>query len=135
MDEHEFIEFVGKTYTRGSMQDRVIRELIVRTIRPYLSPQMVALQLGYGEGVDTEMLVPLVGELDIVEGNTAFTWEGEKKNYPNVRFIPSLFEELTLEKTGKQYDAIFGIYVLEHVQDVSLVLERVRRLPMVYSMR
>lgn len=128
MDEHEFIEHVGKTYTKGAMQDRVIRELIVRTIQPYLNPQMVGLQLGYAEGVDTAMLAPLLSELDVVEGNASFIWEGKKKNIPNVRFISSLFEELTLEKTGRQYDVIFGIYVLEHVQDISILLNRVRRL-------
>ncbi|HOQ31903.1 MAG TPA: class I SAM-dependent methyltransferase [Candidatus Hydrogenedens sp.] len=128
MDEHEFIEYVGKTYTKGAMQDRVIRELIVRTIKPYLNPQMIGLQLGYAEGVDTAMLAPLLAELDVVEGNAAFIWEGKKKNIPNVRFISSLFEELTLEKTGRQYDVIFAIYVMEHVQDTSVVLNRIRRL-------
>ncbi|MGC8739080.1 MAG: methyltransferase domain-containing protein [Candidatus Hydrogenedens sp.] len=128
MDEHEFIEHVGKTYTKGSMQDRVIRELIVRTIQPYLHQKMVGLQLGYAEGVDTEMLAPLLFELDVAEGNASFIWEGKKKNLPNVRFISSLFEELTLEKTGRQYDVIFAIYVLEHVLDISVLLNRVRRL-------
>lgn len=128
MDEHEFIEQVGKTYTKGSMQDRVIRELIVRTIQPYLTPQMVGLQLGYAEGVDTSMLVPLLAELDIVEGNAAFIWEGQKRNYPNVHFIHSLFEELTTEATGRQYDVIFAIYVLEHIKEVPLLLERVHQL-------
>ncbi len=128
MDEHEFIEHVGKTYTRGSMQDRVIRELIVRTIQPYLTRKMVGLQLGYAEGVDTGILVPLLLELDVVEGNISFIREGKKKGYPNVRFISSLFEELALEKTGRQYDVIFAIYVLEHVKDVGVLLDRVRRL-------
>jgi len=128
MDEQEFIDYIGKTYAQGSMQDRVIRDLIVRTIKPYLHPHMIGLQLGYGEGVDTGMLVPLVTELDVVEANASFIREGKKKNYPNVRFIASLFEELTLEKTGRQYDVIFAIYVLEHVKDVMVVLERARRL-------
>ena len=125
MDERQFLEQVGKTYTKGSIQDRVIRELIVHTISPYLTRKMVGLQLGYAEGVDTEMLVPFLSQLDIVEANEEFLREGRKQNHPNVRFISSLFEELTVEKTGRQYDVIFAIYVMEHVQDVPSLLDKI----------
>jgi len=128
MDERQFLEQVGKTYTKGSIQDRVIRELIVHTISPYLTRKMVGLQLGYAEGVDTEMLAPFLSQLDIVEANEDFLREGRKQNHPNVRFIPSLFEELTVEKTGRQYDVIFAIYVMEHVQDVPSLLDKIKPL-------
>ncbi len=125
-DERDFIEAVGKTYTRDSMQDKVIRSLIVRTFAPYLRKDMVCLQLGYGGGVDTEELSSLVKHIDVAEGNKEFIEEGGKQGFSNVSFIDTLFENLSVEVTKKQYDAVFAIYVLEHVQDPQLVLERVK---------
>ncbi len=126
-DERSFIEAVGKTYTKGSIQDRVIRSLIVRTFAPYLNKDMVCLQLGYGEGVDTAELSPLVKHIDVVEGNKDFISEGESRGYINVSFINTMFEELCIGITKKRYDAVFAIYVLEHVQEPQLVLERVKQ--------
>ncbi|MCA1901887.1 MAG: hypothetical protein LDL53_06670, partial [Candidatus Hydrogenedens sp.] len=101
MDEYKFIEHVGKTYTKGSHQDKVIRELIVRTFKPYLNPEMTCLQLGYAEGVDTQILAPLLFQLDVAEANKEFINNGLQHNLKNVRFIHTLFEDLSPEKTGK----------------------------------
>lgn len=126
MDEREFIEEVGRTYTKDSPQDKVIRSLIVRTFKPYINKSMVCLQLGYGGGVDTAELAQLVAHLDVAEGNKEFIREGESRGFSNVRFVYTLFEELTLEVMKRQYDAVFAIYVLEHVLDPIKLLEKVR---------
>lgn len=128
MDEREFISKVGRTYARGSTQDKVIRELIVRTFKPYLNDNMVGLQLGYGEGIDTAGLAKLLRHIDVVECNKQFIRSGRQRRFSNVSFIYSLFEELDRSVTRKTYDVIFAIYVLEHVRDVQQVLSRLHPL-------
>ncbi|MCX8064860.1 MAG: class I SAM-dependent methyltransferase [Candidatus Hydrogenedentes bacterium] len=129
MDEKEFIEQVGKTYTKGSSQDKVIRSLIVRTFKPYISGGMYCLQLGYGCGIDTAELARLVRYLYVAEGNMDFIKEGKsRRRLSNVEFVHTLFEDLSLEKMKRQFDAVFAIYVLEHVLDPMDLLKRIKQL-------
>lgn len=127
-DDFELLEKVGATYTKGSPQDRVIRELIVRTFAPYLNTAMRGLQLGFAEGVDTTLLAPLVARLDIVEGNRAFYEAGRQSGPDNAVFHHALFEDFLPAQPEGVYDALFIIYVLEHVQDPVALLTMARRL-------
>lgn len=122
------LDAVGATYTTGSRQDRAIRELIVRTFQPYIPPRARALQLGYAEGVDTVMLCSLVARLDVVEGCRAFYESGRAAGRANVTFHFGLFEEFVAAAPEAAYDCIFAVYVLEHVEDPPLLLQRLRRL-------
>ena len=120
-DTFASLEATGETYAKGSPQDRAIRELIVRTFAPYLAPTMQGLQLGYAEGVDTTMLAPLLHHLDVVEGSQVFYEVGCNTASDNVTMHHDLFESF-LPKTTTRYDAVFAVYVLEHVEDpVSLL--------------
>lgn len=127
-DDFESLEKVGATYTKDSRQDRVIRELIVRTFQPYLNTTMRGLQLGCAEGVDTTLLAPLVGRLDIVEGNRVFYEAGKQWDIANATFHHALFETFLPTQPEGVYDAIFMIYILEHVQDPVALLTMARRL-------
>jgi SAM-dependent methyltransferase len=126
-DTPDRLDAVGATYTRGSRQDRAIRELIVRTFAPYLSPSDRALQLGFSEGIDTELLSPLVGSLDVVEGSRTFHDALAARSLPGVRPILSMFEDFTLPVGEAPYDAVFAVYVLEHVAEPATVLAMARR--------
>lgn len=125
-DEKVFLEKVSTTYRRASLQDKAMKNLIIRTFEPYLNREGKGLQLGYFEGVDTDMLCQRLRHLDVVEGCQAFIDEGRKKNYRNVILHYSLFEEFSLKEGEEKYDAAFAIYILEHVFDVQSVLSMVR---------
>jgi len=122
-DDFSSLEAVGATYTKGSPQDRVIRDLIVRTFVPFLNTSMRGLQLGYAEGVDTGLLAPHLARLDVVEGNRVFYEAGLSNGPKNARFHHALFEDFLPRQPEAAYDALFIIYVLEHV-----VLRMARRL-------
>ncbi len=126
-DTPDRLDAVGGTYTRGSRQDRAIRELIARTFAPYLSPSDRALQLGFSEGIDTELLLPWVGSLDVVEGSRTFYDDLVARALPGVRPILSMFEDFTLLEGTPPYDAVFAVYVLEHVAEPVAVLAMARR--------
>lgn len=125
-EKPEFLDQVSQTYTRESLQDRAIRELIVRTFEPYLDSTKRGLQLGYSEGVDTGMLCKRLRWLDVVEGCEAFLEEGQRKRHPNTTFRLSLFEDFKLCDGDEPYDYVFAVYVLEHVCDVAAILRMAR---------
>lgn len=124
-DSFASLEAIGETYAKGSPQDQVIRGLIVRTFAPYLSTAMNGLQLGYAEGVDTALFAPLLQHLDVVEGNRAFFDAGCADALPDVSMHHNLFETF-LPKVENAYDAVFVVYVLEHVEDPVQLLRLAR---------
>jgi protein-L-isoaspartate O-methyltransferase len=125
--ERAFLQQVRETYAKGSAQDRAIRGLAVRTFQPWLSSDTRALQLGYSEGVDTALLAQRVGRLDIVEGEPAFAADA-RTALPDSTVFESLFEDFTLPSDTPPYDAVFALYILEHVQSPVDVLLRAKTL-------
>lgn len=126
-DEREFLQQVRETYAKGSAQDRAIRRLAVRTFAPWLSAETRGLQLGYSEGVDTALLAQCVGTLDIVEGEPAFAAEA-RASLPESTVYESLFEDFSLPEGIPPYDAVFALYILEHVISPVEVLQRAQAL-------
>lgn len=124
-DTFASLEATGETYAKGSPQDQVIRGLIARTFAPYLRPTMCGLQLGYAEGVDTALFAPLLQHLDVVEGNPTFFEAGCADPLPHVTMHHDLFETF-LPKVENTYDAVFAVYVLEHVEDPVQLLRLAR---------
>jgi 2-polyprenyl-3-methyl-5-hydroxy-6-metoxy-1,4-benzoquinol methylase len=125
-DTEAFLDAVRQTYTRESLQDKAIRRLAVRTFEPYLSRDGRGMQMGYSEGIDTELLAARVARLEVVEGCRAFIEDGERRGLPNVGFRHAMFEDLALATDEAPFDYVFANYVLEHVLDVPQVLGRVR---------
>ncbi len=127
-NEKAFLEQAFSTYRlNGSSQNRVIRDLVMRTFDPYLSLRQGAtgLELGYADGYETALLSGRLGRLDVVEGSETSIKEGESRNFPNVNFIYSLFEEFS-PPDGIRYDYVFANFVMEHVIDVDTVLQMIR---------
>jgi len=124
-DTFASLKAIGETYAKGSPQDQVIRGLIARTFAPYLQSTMRGLQLGYAEGVDTALFAPLLQHLDVVEGNRVFFDAGCVDALTNVKMHHDLFETF-LPKAEKAYDAVFAVYVLEHVEDPVHLLQLAR---------
>lgn len=127
-DDFNSLEAVGATYTKGSAQDQVIRELIVRTFAPFLKASMRGLQLGYAEGVDTGLLAPHLASLDVVEGNRIFYEAGQSNGPKNTSFHHALFEDFLPRQPEAAYDVVFIIYVLEHIVDPVALLRMAKRL-------
>jgi len=122
--EKKFLDLVATTYQlTGSEQNEVIRTLAFRTFRPFMRPDGVALSLGYADGFETRFLAGELSRVDVVDGSLTFIEEGRKQGYANVDFHYALFEEFTTEQ---RYDYVFANYVMEHVDDVSVLLEMVR---------
>lgn len=120
--EKAFLDTVYATYTVDtSSQTRIIRELVVRTIRPYLSGGR-GLELGCSDGYMTEMLAERLDHLDVVDGSASFLTEAKKRNIPNVNYIYSLFEEY---QSSTKYDYVFCSFIFEHVLAPELVLKMI----------
>jgi len=126
-DDRDALDAVGATYAKNAPQDRVIRELIARTFEPHLNTAMRGLQLGFAEGVDTRLIAPKVARLDVVEGSRAFYEAGLRSGLANTVFHHALFETFLPALSDGAYDAVFVIYVLEHVQDPPGLLQLARR--------
>lgn len=123
-DEKIFLDKVYSTYTVDhSSQTRVMRELVVRSVTPYLGGGR-GLELGCSDGYMTEMLARRVEFLDVVDGSRQFLAEAQKRAISNVTYTYSLFEEFQSEQ---QYDYVFASFILEHVMDPQLVLAMVKR--------
>ncbi|MFM1920309.1 MAG: hypothetical protein RLZZ303_1943 [Candidatus Hydrogenedentota bacterium] len=125
-DEKAFLQSVRDTYQRGSAQDRTIRELAVRTFAPFLEPGFRALQLGYSEGIDSALLSRLVSVFDVVEGEPSFAEMARLAAREGSLVHECLFEDFALPEDAPRYDAVFALYVLEHVVNPSDVLRLAR---------
>lgn len=122
-DEKKFLDDITLTYVANSSQDMVMRQLTVRTIRPFIK-RGIGLELGCSDGFMTELLSGLVDRLDVLDGSKEFLENTKKKGIPNTNFIYTLFEEY---EPKELYDVIFATYVLEHVREVQPVLSMIRK--------
>lgn len=121
--ENKFLDMVSKTYVAGnSSQDNLIRELVVRTINPFLKGGR-ALELGCSDGYMTRLLSQHVDQIDVVDGSKVFLQKCKNLGIKNSNFIYSLFESF---KPVEKYDYVFATYILEHVLDVDAVLYMIR---------
>ncbi len=122
--EKVFLDKVYATYTVDhSSQTRVMRELVFRTVAPFLKGGQ-GLELGCSDGYMTSMLASKLEHLDVVDGSSSFLEEAKKRDIPNVTYHLALFEEYESEK---RYDYVFASFILEHVLDPGLVLAMAKR--------
>lgn len=80
------------------------------------------LELGPAEGLMTKYLIKLDPELTVIEGSEVFAKE-LVSNFPQINVINSLFEDTEL---NNKYDNIILGHVLEHVENPSLILEKIK---------
>jgi 2-polyprenyl-3-methyl-5-hydroxy-6-metoxy-1,4-benzoquinol methylase len=106
-----------------SSQQRLMRQLEMRIFSKHLTRGR-ALELGCEIGYMSELISPLVEQLDIVDASERFLEQTRSRALPNARYFCSLFEEYQAEIP---YLAVFASHVLEHLLDVPLVLQVVKR--------
>jgi 2-polyprenyl-3-methyl-5-hydroxy-6-metoxy-1,4-benzoquinol methylase len=116
----------NKEYRASSQQyeynfDKLLRRYMMRSFLPFL-PAGKALELGCFQGEFTELLVNHYTDLTVVEAADTLIMFTQNRVGANVKFIHSVFETLELEE---QYDAIFLIHTLEHLDDPVLVLKQI----------
>ncbi|MDD2702125.1 MAG: class I SAM-dependent methyltransferase [Sideroxydans sp.] len=106
-----------------SSQQRLMRQLEIRVFSQHMNRGR-ALELGCEIGYMSELLSPLVGQLDIVDASERFLERTRARGLPNAAFHCSLFEEY---QSPQPYDSVFASHVLEHLLDVQQVLQMVKR--------
>jgi len=122
--EQTFVTKAYESYHDDSSFNKEIRRCILKTFSPYLSKHMKALELGCSNGFLSSELAQLVGELTIVDGSAKAIEDTRlrmnQQRIENTLYKESLFENFVpLEK----YDAIFAVYILEHVLDTQIILD------------
>lgn len=101
--------------------DGVLRRFIIRQLGPFLTKGK-ALEMGCFKGEFTELLKEQYSDLSVIEAASDLIAEAKQRVGEKVTFIHSTFEEV---KLATQYDAIFLVHVLEHLDDAPGVLARV----------
>jgi len=106
-----------------SSQQRLMRELEIRTFKPYMQRGR-SLELGCEIGYMSELIAPLVDQLDIVDGSEEFISKTKDRKIQNANYYCSLFEDYQPEHV---YDSVFASHILEHLFDVSIVLKMIKK--------
>jgi ribosomal protein S18 acetylase RimI-like enzyme/2-polyprenyl-3-methyl-5-hydroxy-6-metoxy-1,4-benzoquinol methylase len=121
--ERQFVEGLVPGYITSdtSSQTRLMRELLIRTFKPYVRRGR-ALELGSEIGFMSERIARLVDHLDIVDGSEAFLKQVEQRHIPNATCHHCLFEEF---RPAAAYDCVFASHILEHLIDVRAVLRMI----------
>lgn len=124
-DEKVLLEKYASNYITSddSSQQRLMRQLEVRVFSQHMNRGRV-LELGCEIGYMSELISPLVEQLDIVDASEQFLEQTKSRALPNARYFCSLFEEYAAESP---YDAVFASHVLEHLMDVQQVLKVVKK--------
>ena len=124
--EQKLLDSVVDTYvTSSSPQDRMISKLGYKTLSKFIEdgPNKTALELGCSDGFVTSLIAEDVGEVDVIDGSKRFLEEARER-IQRANFIYGFFEDFILPA---KYDYIFAMYILEHVDDVGVVLDNVKK--------
>ena len=123
MNEKEFLDSVSKTYKmEGSPYNQGKRSIAIGVFSEFIKPGGTALELGCADGYETSLISKLVSKLDVIDGSIQFIEDCMLK-CPEANFVHDLFENYS---SKQKYDYIFASYVLEHVADVSPVLNMIK---------
>lgn len=123
-NERDFLARANQGYV-GRASDFYLfnKELCANTLLPYLHKNATLLELGCGWGDMTKLLCPYVRRLVSVDGCADFLDQAkEKVSQKHVEFVNSLFEDLPFRN---EFDVAIAAYILEHVQDPLIVLQKV----------
>lgn len=104
--------------------DYILRDYIVQTLKPYFK-KGPALEMGCFEGVFTKTLTSHFNDLTVLEGSKTLI-EKAKANTQghDVKFIHTFFEQAELG--SKQFDNIFLMHTMEHLDQPGLVLSKIK---------
>ena len=100
--------------------DTLLRRYMMRTLDPFLPPGR-ALEMGCYLGDVTEMLAARYTDLTVIEASSELAGAAQKRLGARARFLQGMFETIDV---AEQFDAIFLMHTLEHLDDPVHVLRR-----------
>lgn len=103
--------------------DYILRDYMVQAFAPHFRKGR-ALELGCYKGEFTKKLCAHFDDITVVEGAADLIAEARANVANKVRFMEGRFETIALDE---QFDAIFLMHTLEHLDDPIPVLQRINR--------
>lgn len=100
--------------------DYILRDYIIRQLSSNF-PKGKALEMGCYKGEFTKKLFPFYDDITVVEASKKLADFCQSK-FSHVKYIIDRFEDACIDE---QFDAIFLIHTLEHLDDPTLVLKKV----------
>jgi len=100
--------------------DTILRRYMMRALDPFLPPGR-ALEMGCYLGDVTEMLAERYTDLTVIEASGELASAAQKRLGARARFLQGMFETIDV---AEQFDAIFLMHTLEHLDDPVHVLRR-----------
>ncbi len=101
--------------------DEIVRQYMMRAFEPFMPPGR-ALELGCYKGDSTVWLAGRYADLMVIEAASDLVEAARRRETGKVRFFTSTFEESDLRE---QFDAVFLINTLEHLDDPVGVLRKI----------
>jgi len=100
----------------------VMHPFMIKSFEPFFKRHGSFLELGCYKGDFTKRFTEYFDDITCVEASSEAIKEAKEKVPPTVKFINSLFEDVTLPE---KYDNIILTHVLEHLDDPVKVLKRI----------
>jgi 2-polyprenyl-3-methyl-5-hydroxy-6-metoxy-1,4-benzoquinol methylase len=103
--------------------DYLLRDYMMQSFEPFLV-RGKALEMGCYQGEFTKLITNYFSDVTVVEASDELIDYSRQQVRDEVKFIHSTFETVELEP---EYDSIFLMHTLEHLDDPVLVLSRINR--------
>lgn len=103
--------------------DTQFHQMCLNWIQPIVKRSSRVLQLGFGEGILASGLVSAESTMDVIEGSQVLAIHAKKELPRNVTVHNCMFEEFA---PTHLYDCVVATNVLEHVDDPTFLLARIK---------
>jgi 2-polyprenyl-3-methyl-5-hydroxy-6-metoxy-1,4-benzoquinol methylase len=115
------LEYKDNTRKYAYNFDYLLRDYMMQSFQPFLV-EGKALELGCYMGEFTVLIRKQFSDVTVVEASDELIECARERVGPDVNFIHSTFETVDLKA---EYDSIFLMHTLEHLDDPVLVLDRI----------
>lgn len=103
--------------------DDVVRGYMMRTLAPYFARDGKALEIGCFDGSSTRLIAGHFKDLSVLEASGELLETARDRVPPAVRFVHGRIEDAEF---APEFDAIFLVHTLEHLDDPVGALSRIR---------
>ena len=119
---NEFSDSADRLYAYNF--DYIFREYLIEYFAKFLNNKKNALEIGCYKGEFTKLLLPFFDKIDIVEGSDVLIdFASLNVNSNKCTFYHSFFEDWD---KNEKYDAIFLIHTLEHINNPTEFLRKIK---------